>query len=181
MPAFMDKDRNLIMKMTDLLPEEKWAELERELYDRFKVNACVYDENGFTFTGQKLFANPLCPAIKAKPESLQAICSVAHQNMAAQAKSTGKTVVGECDAGLMKICTPVFVDGDFIGVAGGCGRLAQDGEVEAFGVQMASGLPESEIDDMAAKCTTMNEEEIQAMTGFLEDFVARALAGQSEP
>lgn len=176
----MAKGRNLIVNMTDILPKEQWAQLERELYERFKVNACVYDENGFTFTGQKLFANPLCPAIKAKPESLQAICSVAHQNMAAQARSNGKTVVAECDAGLMKICTPVFAGGDFIGVVGGCGRLARDGEVEAFGVQMASGLPEAEIEGLAAECTTMDEDEVQAMTVFLEDFVARALDGRSK-
>jgi len=167
------------MKMTDIIPEEKWAELEREIYERFKVNACVYDENGFTFTGQKLFANPLCPAIKANPQALQAICSVAHQNMAAQAKKSGKTVVGECDAGLMKICTPVFAGREFIGVVGGCGRLAADGEVETFGVTMASGIPDEKAEELAAQCTTMDQEEIDAMTAFLEDFVARALAEQS--
>jgi ligand-binding sensor protein len=166
--------------MTDIINEEKWAELEREIHDRFGVNACVYDKNGFTFTGQKLFNNPLCPAIKARPEGLQAICSTAHQNMAAMARSSGETVIEECDAGLLKICTPVFVNGDFIGVVGGCGRLPADGEVDDFAVKMASGIPEEEVRKLAAECKVMREEEAQTMAGFLEDFVREAAADTPE-
>lgn len=167
------------MLMTDLLPKEKWAELEHEIHARFKVNAAVYDQNGFTFTGVKKFANPVCPAIKAKPEGLQAICAIAHQNMAAEARSTRRTVVGECDAGLMKVCTPVILDGRFIGALSGCGRLNEDGEVETFAVEMAIGMPEAEIEELATGCSTISERETSEMVEFLENTVARVLANGS--
>lgn len=165
--------------MTDIISEEKWAELEREVYERFGVNACVYNGQGFTFTGQKLFANSVCPAIKARPEGLQTICSVAHQNMAAIAKNTGKTVIEECDAGLMKICVPVSVNDEFVGVIGGCGRLPEDGEVDSFAVEMAAGIPEDEVAKLAKQCTVMSNEEAEKMAKFLEDFVDGVLAEHS--
>lgn len=164
------------MRMIDIMPKEKWAQLELEIHERFSVNAAVYDKNGFTFTGIKKFANPVCPAIKAKPEGLQAICAVAHQNMAVQARNTNQTVIGECDAGLMKICTPVIQNGLFIGAVSGCGRLAEEGEIETFAVEMAIGMPEAEIEKLAARCKIISEKETLEMVEFLERTVARILA-----
>ena len=31
------------MELTDILPEEKWAAFEKELYDRYHINCTVYD------------------------------------------------------------------------------------------------------------------------------------------
>lgn len=168
------------MRMTDIISEAKWAELEQEIFERFGVNACVYDDQGFTFTGQKLFANAICPAIKARPEGLQAICSVAHQNMAAIAKNTGRPVIEECDAGLLKICIPVSVNGEFIGVVGGCGRLPEGGEVDTFAVHMAAGIPEDELEKLAADCEIMETHKAEEMAEFLEGFIAGILASRTE-
>lgn len=166
------------MHMTDLMPKEKWAELEQELNERFRVNACAYDADGFTFTGFKKFANPLCPEVKAKPEGIQAICSVAHQNMAAQARSSRKTVIAECDAGLLKICTPVQLNGNFIGIVGGCGRLSQQGEVEPYVLKKAIDMPMEQCALLAAKVEPMDPQEVQRMVDFLEQRVAGILSAQ---
>jgi len=160
------------MNMTDLLAKEEWAALEKELHDRWGVNACAYGADGFTFTGYKNFGNPLCPAIKAKPAGIQAICSVAHQNMAAQAKTTHKTVVSECDAGMLKICVPVFSNSEFVGIVGGCGKLPEGGEIDAFAIEKATGLSEAEILALAAKVTPLSAAQIQEITTFLEGKVA---------
>jgi len=160
------------MLMTDLLAKEEWQALEQELHDRWGVNACAYGADGFTFTGYKNFGNPLCPAIKAKPEGIQAICSVAHQNMAAKAKETKATVIAECDAGLLKICVPVFAGGEFVGIIGGCGRLPVDGEVDAFAIEKAAGIPEAEVETLAAEVKPMPMDEAREMAGFLETKVA---------
>lgn len=50
----------------------------------------------------------------------------------AQAKQTRKPVIGECDAGLIKIAVPIFIDGTFMRTAGGCALLPAGGEVETF-------------------------------------------------
>jgi ligand-binding sensor protein len=59
----------------------------------------------------------------ANKDSLDAICATGNQHFMAQAKQTRKAVIDECDAGLTKIAVPIFVDGEFLGTAGGCGLL----------------------------------------------------------
>ena len=133
------------MTMLDLLSREEWAELENELNERTGLDANAYDAQGFTFTGLKQWANRLCPSIKEIPAALQSVCSVAHQNLASLARQTGQPVVEECDAGLMKICVPVFAGGQFVGALGACGHLLEDGEVDSFLVHKLTGLPEAEV------------------------------------
>lgn len=156
------------MKMTELLAKEEWAALEQELHQRWGVNACAYGADGFTFTGYKNFGNPLCPAIKARPEGIQAICSVAHQNMAAQAKASRKTVIAECDAGMLKVCVPVFVDDEFVGIVGGCGKLPEGGEIDAFAIEKATGIPQDEVEALAAQVEVMTMAQAKEMALFLE-------------
>lgn len=160
------------MHMTDLLAKDQWQALEQELHERWGVNACAYGADGFTFTGYKNFGNPLCPAIKAVPAGIQAICSVAHQNMAVQARETRASVIAECDAGLLKICVPVFANGEFVGIVGGCGRLPMDGEVDAFAIEKAAGIPEAEVEALATRVTPMPMDQAREMAGFLETKVA---------
>lgn len=160
------------MLMTDLQPKEQWLELEKTLHDDWGFNACAYDANGMTFTGFKNFVNPLCKEIKSHPEAIQAICSVAHQHMAQQAKATGKTIIEPCDAGLLKVCTPVFVNGEFIGIVGGCGRVPEDGEVETFTVHKSTGVPLEQVDALAGEVPTITMDYARELGQFLESYVS---------
>jgi len=160
------------MLMTDLLPKDQWANLEKTLHDDWGVNACAYDAKGMTFTGYKNFINPLCPEIKSYPEGIQAICSVAHQHMAQQAQATGKTVIEQCDAGMLKICTPIFEDGEFVGIVGGCGRVPEGEKVETYTIHKAINVPLDTIEELAKDVATISMEKAQDMGGFLEGFVA---------
>ncbi len=157
--------------MTDLLSKDHWLALEKTLHNDWGVNACAYDAKGMTFTGFKNFVNPLCAEIKSHPEGIQAICSVAHQHMAQQAKATGKTIIEQCDAGLLKICTPIFVDGEFIGIVGGCGRVPEDSEVETFTVHKAIDVPLDTVEGLAKDVPTISMEKAREMGKFLEGFL----------
>nr|WP_287410714.1 PocR ligand-binding domain-containing protein [Pseudodesulfovibrio sp.] len=161
------------MLMTDLLPEQQWLELEKTLHNDWGVNACAYDANGMTFTGFKNFVNPLCAEIKSHPEGIQAICSVAHQHMAKQAKSSGKTVIEQCDAGMLKICTPVFKNKEFIGIVGGCGRVLADKEVENFTIHKAINVPLDTVDKLSEDVPVISMKKARDMASFLEDFIER--------
>ncbi len=138
------------MQITDLLSREEWTEVEREFHILTGMDTNVYDPDGFTFTGEKQWANEICPRIKEIPAALQAVCSVAHQNLAHIARQTGKPVVEECDIGLTKICVPVIVNGQFIGAFGGCGYLLEDGEVDTFLIHKLTGMEESEAEKLTA-------------------------------
>ena len=81
------------MKLDDIMPIEKWVEVEREINRQSGLNAAVYDVAGVRITDYKKWANRLCPALRATEKGQESICAVAHQNIAAQAIKTGKTVV----------------------------------------------------------------------------------------
>ncbi|WP_027176350.1 PocR ligand-binding domain-containing protein [Desulfovibrio aminophilus] len=164
------------MKMTDLATREEWAALEREFHERFGMNPRVYDETGAGITDERLWSNPLCPALRATPGGVGAVCSVANAALTAQAAREGRTVIDACDAGLVVITVPVIVDGALIGIVGGCGRLPADGEVESFLVSKASGLGEDEVEGLATRVPVMSRADVEAAAAFLEGKVADILA-----
>ena len=96
------------MELTDILSKEEWETFEKELSDRFQINCTVYNVEGIGVTGKPNWCNKLCPEIKANKESLAAICAPGNQNFMAQARNSHKAVIGECDAGMMKIAVPII-------------------------------------------------------------------------
>lgn len=165
------------MFMTDLLAKEHWIDLEKTLHNDWGVNACAYDAQGLTFTGFKNFVNPLCAEIKSHPEGIQAICSVAHQHMAQIARSTHKPVIEQCDAGMLKICAPVFAKGEFIGIVGGCGRVSEGAEVDTFAVHKAINVPLETIEKLARDVPAISMAKAQEMAAFLQNYLADTLPG----
>lgn len=146
------------MELTDLLSIEAWARLEKELSARFHLNCTIYNAEGSSITGAKNWCNRLCPEIKANRDALAAICAPVNQNLSAQAARTREAVIGECDAGLLKIAVPIFVGDEFLGTAGGCGRLPEEGEVEEFMVQKTTGMDEAKIASLCTDLDAMTEE-----------------------
>ena len=137
------------MELTDLLPLEKWAELEKEIHTRSGLESNVFNTDGIRITDNKIWVNRLCPAIKATDKGQAFICAVAHMNLANQAKDEKRPVIEECDAGLMKIVVPIFVDGQYLGAIGACGLLPAEGEVDAF---LVNKITEIDPDAIAALC-----------------------------
>ncbi len=161
------------MKLTDLQPLEKWAALEAAIRDKTGLRARVYDVDGVGITDESAHANDLCPEIRSNPKGLTFICAVAHQNLAAMAQNTGKPVVEECDAGLIKIVVPIFVGDEFVGAAGGCGLLTADGEVDEFMINKTTDLPEARIAELAEKIDTISADALEALTAFIAAEIQR--------
>ena len=161
------------MELTDIATLEEWKEFEKDLHDRFQMNCTVYNKSGVGVTGKPTWCNSLCPQIKGNQDSLSAICAPGNQNFMAQARQTKKPVIGECDAGLMKIAVPVFNNGEFQGTAGGCGRLPEGGEVETFIIENTLGLEKKEIVDLCSGLETMTKEQAEEMAGYIEQWIAR--------
>lgn len=163
------------MELTDIAPLEKWRELEQKINERSGLNASVFDVAGVRITEFKRWANRLCPVIKADKKGQDFICAVAHQNIAAQAKRTRKPVIAECDAGLMKIAVPIFVNGEFLGVAGGCGYILGNGEVDTFMVNKTLGIAEEKVSELSDDIPVMTPEEAQLHAAFIQKEVDRIL------
>ena len=164
------------MDLTDLIPLEKWAELEKEINRRSGLNATVFDSHGARITDFKKWPNNLCPLIKAHEKGHTFICSSAHQNIAAIAQKTRKPAVEECDAGMVKIVVPVFVHGEFLGSVSGCGLLlGYEGEVESFLVNKATSIDEEEIERLAKKIGHISKEDAEALGAFMAEKINKII------
>ena len=156
------------MKLLDVLPTEGWIAIEKEINRRSGLNAAVFDAEGVRITDFKKWANRLCPAIRQTDKGLKFICSVAHQNIATQALKTKKTIVDQCDAGLMKFAVPIFVDDEFLGVAGGCGLLMDEEQVDAYLVHRTADMDEETAKNLSEDIEMIPNDRLSSVIDFLE-------------
>jgi ligand-binding sensor protein len=160
------------VELTDLLPLEKWAELENEIHARSGLESNVFNTDGIRITDNKVWVNQLCPAIKATNKGQSFICAVAHMNLANQARDEKRPVIEECDAGLMKIVVPIFVDGDFIGAIGACGLLPAEGEVDSFLVNKITEIEEEKVDALCEDLAVIEKNSAEEVAQFIWEKIA---------
>ena len=156
------------MELTDIQPMEKWIELEKKIIEKYQIQSVTFDTEGTRITDYVKWSNRICPVIKSSEKGGPFICAVAHMNMAAEAQKTGKPVVEECDAGILKIVVPIFAKGEFVGTAGGCGRLPSGGEVDTFMINKTIGIDEEELAGLTSDVGSLTPEQAQACTAFVE-------------
>ncbi len=154
------------MELKDIAPLETWAMLEKEAFKTFNLQSAVFNTKGIRITNTKDFANALCPKIKSTDKGQTFICATAHMNMANQAQQSKKAVIGECDAGLAKIVVPIFFKDEFVGAAGGCGILLEDGEVDGFAINKLTEIPDQEIAELSKDIPMISKEEAENIAGF---------------
>lgn len=164
------------MKLTDLLPLEKWKAFEKDVTRISSLDANVFNMAGIRITDYKNWANRLCPAIKATDKGQSYICAVAHMNLAAQAKQTGKSLIEECDAGLLKIVIPIFVKDEFLGAFGACGLLLAEGEIDPFLINMTTGIDEQEIERLSTDISTMTSDKAQSVATYIEEKIGEIIS-----
>ncbi|MCJ7542005.1 MAG: PocR ligand-binding domain-containing protein [Desulfobacterales bacterium] len=164
------------MELTDLLPLENWKELEKEITRRSGLDANIFNIDGIRITDYKNWANRLCPAIKATDKGQSYICAVAHMNLSIQAKQTQKSLVEECDAGLVKIIVPIFMKDEFFGAVSACGFLLDDGEVDSFLVNMTTGIDEEDIERLASDIGTISTERAGTIVSYIEEEISKIIS-----
>jgi ligand-binding sensor protein len=133
------------MEITKIAPMESWENIENGLFELYNLQGSVFNTDGIRITKTKNWSNRLCPVIKSLDKGQSFICAVAHMNMANQAKQTKKYVIEECDAGLLKLLVPIFFKDEYLGVIGGCGLLAEDGEIDTFAINKLIDMDDDKI------------------------------------
>ena len=164
------------MKLTDIAPQEKWVELESQINQRSGLDANLFNIEGYRISDCKNWANKLCPEIKATDKGQSFICAPAHMNIAHQAMKTRKVVIEECDAGLVKIVVPVFVDEEFVGAVGACGFLLDDGEVDSFLINKMTDIEEEKIESLSQGIPSVTSEKAESITQYISAEVDRMIA-----
>ena len=155
------------MSSTKILSLEKWVEFENNIPQQSGFNANIYNINGIRLTDNNNWANRLCPVIKANEKGISFICAVANMNMGYQAKTTGKPVIEECDAGLIKIAVPIFVGDEFIGTVGACGLLLDEGEVDSFAINKITAIDENMIESLSNDIKRISQEKAEATADYI--------------
>ena len=144
------------------------------------------DSPGFTGTWQVCrpirinpvtnWSNQLCPTIKGNPKGQAFICAVAHMNLANQARDERRPVIEECDAGLMKIVVPIFIDGEFIGAIGACGLLPAGGEVDSFLVNKMTDIDEEKIEELCEDLAVIEKNSAEEVAQFIWEKIEAVVA-----
>ena len=160
------------MEMTDILSVSAWAEIERDIFERFRINAHVYNAKGSPFTGFVTWGNRLCPALRQNKSAATSICAVVNQVLGAEVRESQESAVTDCDAGLMVVCVPIFVGGEFVGMVGGCGGFRDGAEVESFLIEKSAGLSEDQVTELCTDMQEFTEDQAQAIACYIEGRVA---------
>jgi len=163
------------MKLYDMLDKEDWIELEKDINSKYGLNASVFDAEGNRITDFKKWANELCPAIKSNEKGQKYICSVAHQAIASEAMRTRKSVVEECDAGMVKIAVPIYVKDEFLGVTGGCGVLKESGAIEDYLIHKTIDINIEDIEKLAKGVKTIKKDKINSVVKYIEDRIDKII------
>jgi len=163
------------MELTDLMPLEKWVALEEEICSRFQIDANVFNVEGIRITDHKEWQNELCPAIKATDKGQSFICAVAHMNLAAIAQNTGEPVVEECDAGLVKMVVPIFVQDAFLGALCGCGVMLEGGEADSFLINKMTDIDAEEVEQLAVGIREISQDDVDAFVSYAKRRIGQIL------
>jgi len=168
------------MKLTDILPLEKWIELEKEINKVSGLNTSIFNSEGYRITDFKKWANRLCPAIKATDKGQSFICAVAHMNLAAQAMQTGEPVIEECDAGLVKIAVPIFAGDEFLGAFSACGALLDDGEADLFLINKITEIDEKEAESLSEGIPVITTVEAESLAKIMKEKIDGIVQGKPD-
>lgn len=164
-----------MMKLTDLMPVEKWVELQEELHERFSLNADIMNKDGKRLAGNT-WGNDLCRAIRGDAKGFGAICVPSGQMFLHLMQTGKKPFVEECDAGMLRISVPILHEGELVGAVGGCGVVPEDGEIDEYMIDMSTGMTEEEISELSAQVGVASEARVQEILEFIQKKVAEAVA-----
>lgn len=164
------------MDLTDICSTSLWETLENNIFTKFNFQGSVFNPQGMRITQVKNWSNDLCPAVKATEKGQSYICSVAHMGMTAMAKNTREPVIEECDAGFIKLVVPIFLDDEFIGVAGGCGLLSQEGDADRFAVNKIAGIDENTVEELTRELPVITDDQMAAAKVYIQNEVDNILS-----
>ena len=169
------------MELIDLAPLDKWIALEKDIHQKSGLDVNVFDTKGYRISEFKNWANRLCPEIKATDKGQSFICAPAHMNIAALAVRSKQPVIEECDAGMLKLVVPIFLDDKFVGAFGACGFLLDEGEVDSFLVNKMTDISEETLEELAKGIPGITTEEANALGQYIMDKIAAIVADYKRP
>lgn len=157
------------MNLGDLMPLAQWEGIERDINQKYGLDANFFNIDGIRITSFRKWANRLCPTIKATDKGQSFICAVAHMSLAAEAKNDRAPMIEECDGGLLKIVVPIFVGDEFVGAFGACGFVLDDGEVDTFLINKVTEISEDELEALSEGIRSISREDAASLVSEVQE------------
>ena len=141
--------------MLKIMSMDQWLEVGREIHARYGLNPSINDAQGRPVVPSTVWANE--------------VCRQAGEHFARVLRETGKPVIEECGAGMLRIAVPVVVDDLFMGSLGGCGKVCDGGEVDELMIRKATGLTMDEIRNRAESVASITWGDADEIVEYLEE------------
>jgi ligand-binding sensor protein len=144
----------------DLLPEQRWAELLRELSQELGMVATLVDSQGRILVHVGDYTD-VCIRVRNRPQSLTFVCGQTSQALMRQAQKRGEPVVDLCQIGLCKMIIPLFRENRLVGAVAACSRALAGEELDPFMVAQELGISEREAQELLSSAPQIQEEVVQ--------------------
>ena len=165
------------MELSDIMSVEDWKTIAENIYKKFGMNGTVYKKDNSVLVKSGQWANQLCPAIKSGDSAI--ICSSVQQRLSKIAKESKNFVVDECDAGCIKFLVPVFINDEFVGMAGGCGCISGKSEVDAFYVAKLLKKDQEDIERLLTTVRHISQDKVQEAIRYVQEELKEISANKS--
>lgn len=143
----------------ELLSQERWAELLRELSQELGMVATLVDSQGKILVHVGDYTD-VCIRVRNRPESLTFVCGQTSQALMKQAEKTGQPVVDLCQIGLCKMIIPLFRGKSLLGAVAACSRALAGEELDPFMVAQELGISEKEAQELLGSAPQIQEERL---------------------
>jgi ligand-binding sensor protein len=163
------------MDLLDVAPLGRWIELEKKIHKQSGLDVNVFNPKGYRISEFKKWANQLCPEIKATDKGQSFICAPAHMNIAAQAMRSKGPAIEECDAGMIKLVVPIFIEEEFVGAVGACGFLLDDGEVDGFLVNKMTEIEEDTVERLAEGIPSITTGKAESLSRYIGELIEQII------
>ena len=148
--------------MTDVYrikSREEWQQILDDLFEELGLPAALMDrENAVLQTSGE--RNPLCATIREREGSLSFICGQTQQFLSELARRTKKPVVEMCEAGLVKLVVPFFLNGVCAGNVTACGAVCPEEEIETYLIAQSTGVSEEDIEALCQEVPEIEREKV---------------------
>lgn len=137
----------------DFLNAEEWKGLQGYFASVTGITSVTFDLNGEPIFKPE-YMNEFCPIVKGTVLG-QIACKESHRKVAQQALANGRPMVDRCHLNMVKVVVPIIIDGEAIGVTGGCGVLPEGERLSEDNVRQLAMVLQQDFEEMMEKSKTI--------------------------
>jgi ligand-binding sensor protein len=159
------------MELIDVLGRENWQKMLEEISEEYGVEALLLDEEAAVVIRTGLL-NPLCTALREKPENRTFICAQSARGMTGEIRESLQPINDFCDGGMKRFAVPVVRGGKFIGQVVVCGIITDPDEIMPELLAQQMDAPVEEVKRLIEKVKQVDDAVVDRLIREIVERVA---------